>query len=333
LVAVLFVVAAVLTITWKKKMRKARIAESSPETTHYLNVLPSASSMYDDSDSSDEDIPEVDGQEVDAHEGDTVSETGVDSIARKESGLSFGKIETIQEKEDASPKPGQRERLRSSLKHSGPAKQSSITGSTKQPSISGSSKQLYSKQSSVTGGSISRLSGVERMDSRSRRGRVRSTFLKVQERENSNLVFVVLGVAYFIVMCWHYPLVLFLVVPLALWALFKRALRLSSTLSSRIQNTLQQGLSVIKKWAWLIAPPPLPTLMRMFLFADRWILRLAVRLMGSLVSAFIIIGLIVVVATTVVVLLLKVQVELSHYMTVCANVWNMTLKGNPQLEQ
>lgn len=166
------------------------------------------------------------------------------------------------------------------------------------------------------------------MNSR-RGGRGRSR--KLQTHENSNLVFVVLLIAYFIVMCWHYPFIVFLLSPLALWALIKHALSLSSTLGSRAVTTVRKVIGGLKEKAWLLAPPPLPMLMRLLLKADSTILKFAVRSTGSLVSAFIITGLVVGVAATVVVLLLKVQVELTHYMTVGARVWNMTVTNNPQL--
>ena len=330
--------AAILALTWKKKEKKARVTlEPGLEESHYLSVLPSASSLYDDdSDSSTEEVPvavEVDRvatatstsgtRSVSAPHvaaSSTMSAASVEEVdtggMRKESSVTFGNVETIQEHVAAmdhsptspSPTSPRREKLKRSSTPSGKKRSSA------------SSEAKHSRLDSA--GGVSRRSG-----------RTRSTFLKVQAKEHSNLVFVILVIAYFIIMCWHYPLVLFLMFPLGLWALFKRALSLSSTLGSRIQYGIEWGTAMLKKWAWLVAPPPLPTLMRMFLYADRRILRLAVRSMGSLVSAFIIIGLIVGVATTIVVVLLKVQVELSHYMTVGAKVWNMTLEGNPQLTQ
>lgn len=322
--------AAILTLTWKKKIKKAKTSqEPGLEEAHYLNVLPSASSLYYDDDSDLDEVPvsvkEGGVAAATSVRGSTVSVPGSSSTTsslkdeadtggvRKESSVTFGLVETIEEERvevgNCSPTALQREKVSGGSKHL-------------------SEDKPTSSSSTANRSSISRQN--ERSDSASRRGgRTRS----LQAKERSNLVFVVLVIAYFIVMCWHYPLVLFLVFPLALWALFKRALSLSSTLSSRIRDGIQWVTIMLKEWAWLVAPPPLPTLMRMFLYADRRILRLAVTSMGSLVSAFIIIGLIVGVATTVVVLLLKVQVELSHYMTVGAKVWNMTLEGNPQLAQ
>lgn len=155
----------------------------------------------------------------------------------------------------------------------------------------------------------------------------------LRARENSNLVFVVLLIVYFIVIFWKYPLFLVLLSPVVFWSALKYVLSLSSTLGSRIRRLINKTASLIRGSAWLIFPPPLPTITRMFLYGDRMILRLAVMSMGSLVSSFIIIGLVVGVAATVVMLLLEVQVELTHYASVGVKVWNMTLSSNPQLSQ
>lgn len=154
-----------------------------------------------------------------------------------------------------------------------------------------------------------------------------------KRHEPSNVVFILLLITYFAVLCWHYPFILFIVVPLLLWALTKHLAAFSSTLTSRLQTAAGHALSAAREKAWLLAPSPLPTMVRLFVYADRAILRVAVRTTGSLVSSFIIIGLVVGVATTVLLLLLKAQAELSHYMTVGAKVWNMTLQSNPQITQ
>ena len=155
----------------------------------------------------------------------------------------------------------------------------------------------------------------------------------VKARENSNHVFMVLFAAYFGVIFWRYPLFLILLSPLVCWSGLKYLVSLNSTLGTRIRHLLGRVLSVIRGRAWLVFPPPLPTLMRMFLYGDGMILNLAVRSMGSLVSSFIILGLVVGVVVAVVMLLLEVQAELAHYMSVGVKAWNSTLISNPHLSQ
>lgn len=167
----------------------------------------------------------------------------------------------------------------------------------------------------------------------------RNTRLKAMElktlraREQSNLVFVVLLLAYFVVITCKYPLILIILSPLALWALLRHAYSLSPPLEPRVRNITSSFVALWKEKAWLITPPPLPTLFRMYLYADSTVLGLAIRSTGSLVSLFIIFGLVVGVVLGVFFLLLQVQVELAHYMTVGAKVWNLTLTRNPQISE
>lgn len=366
LVTTLYAVAGILTLTWKKPVRSSipRIRttaepDSSERSTHYLDVLPSVSSLCDEAEA------ETSNDEMEAPKnflqpqnlGPQISRGSQDSRGPQDargSQDSRGVLDTNDSRVSQDSRGSLVHRTTSAPEASGTSTADGadvgglVVDETVRGSVSFGSTTTIKDQSathkdqSLTPHSSNttitkekerggKASGKESPSSVGLRRGGRSRSRKAQTRENSNPVFVVLLIAYFIVICWHYPFFLFVLSPLALWALVKRALSLSSTLGSRAICTVRSVITGLKERAWLIAPPPLPMLMRVLLKADSTILKLAVRTTGSLVSAFIILGLVVGVAATIVVLLLKVQVELTHYMTVGARVWDMTVTNNPRL--
>lgn len=306
LVIILFAAAAILSVTWKKRPhgRRRGVIRGTLDEGHYLTVLPSALAFYDD----DDDVEGPSSEEVTQikpeREGEALN-SGVDSPSprpkRSESAVGLPRGET------------------------GPIKvKSSVSfGEVERKDITDTLHEQERRAPDKTGEAVPR-----------RPPRLKFPHRKAQgSRENSNLVFVVLLIAYFIVIFWKYPLFLFLLSPLALWAILKHALSLSSTLGERTRHACHRVCFCLREKEWLLIPPPLPTLMRMFLYADRRALRFAVQSTGSLVSAFIIIGLVVGVATSMVLLLLEVKVEMTHYFTVGGKVWNLTVARNPQFSE
>ncbi len=334
LVVLLFVSAAILSVTGKKekKLKKRGKSETDPEGSggddnniedpySKLTALSSisASSLFEDADTANVDT-QIEGV-YDEATGSKVSKSG--------------KVGTSGFNKDDAGKIGSKEGEEEEEGDDLYEVPSSVSfGSIESiPLRVGTSKDDSAK---IPRGSKMREgmgAGHRRMEDR-RSTRLKATQVKMQRaREHSNLVFMVLILAYFIVITCKYPLIMFLLSPLALWALLRRAFSLSPPLEPFMRKVVNAAGGVWGEMSWLITPPPLPTLMRMYIYADRTILKLAVQTTGSLVSCFIIIGLVVGVVMGVVALLLQVQVELAHYMTVGAKVWNMTLTRNPQLSE
>lgn len=307
LVTILFVSAVILSVTWKKKPRSTRNDREAEKCVYdqgdYLSTLSSVTSFYDEGGASNEKT-QIEMERKDAGKGAGPSMSAPLKGYKGMRGQGSGSHKDVIHEEEEEEAGIER-----------------VAGRTSFGTVEAiHEKRISSDKSSEVG------SGHHKS------GRIKHLYHR-QAKEKSNSVFVVLLIAYFIVMLWKYPLFLFVLMPLALWASLKHAFSLSSTFGTRVRLSISRTASVLRERAWLIAPTPLPTLLRMFLYADRVILQLAVRSTGSLVSSFIIIGLVVGLATAVVLLLLEVQVELTHYMAVGAKVWNMTLASNPQLSE
>lgn len=152
----------------------------------------------------------------------------------------------------------------------------------------------------------------------------------------SDFVFLVLYILFFMTVFWTYPFLLILLVPFAIWSGLKRVVS-----HGLYENTFLWKLSPffrsLRGWVGtrqsLLLPEPIPTLIRLYFLVDKNVLKIARGSVDSLMSAFIIFGLLVSGLALMVFLVLQIQVELSHYFTMMTAVWNRTLASNPQLAE
>ena len=151
----------------------------------------------------------------------------------------------------------------------------------------------------------------------------------------SDYIFLGLYVSFFVMMFWTYPFLLFLLIPFGVWGALKRAIsfgRSSASLSKLLPTLSRLGCWLVARKS-LLVPTPIPTLLQLYLVIDRKILKIAKGSLDTLISLFIISGLLVGVLGLTVFLVLQIQVELSHYITMMSAVWERALAGNPQLAE
>ena len=155
------------------------------------------------------------------------------------------------------------------------------------------------------------------------------------EFSHGDYVFLGLYSAFFTMILWTYPFLLILLVPFAVWAALKRAISVGRSTASL--NKFSPRLVTLRGWLAsrksLLVPPPIPTLFHFYLTVDRKILKIAKHSVGSLISLFIICGLLVSLLGLTVFLVLQIQVELSHYVTMMAAVWDRARDSSPQLAE
>lgn len=157
-----------------------------------------------------------------------------------------------------------------------------------------------------------------------------------KEFSQSDFIFLILYIMFFITVLWSYPVLLILLVPFAVWSALKRMLSISLSDNGFLSRVLpfSEGL-----WSWvgtrqsLFLPSPIPTLVRLYLLWDSKVLAIAKGSVNSLMSAFIIFGLLVSGLALTVFLVLQIQVELSHYVAMMAAVWDRAVTSNPQLAE
>ena len=175
------------------------------------------------------------------------------------------------------------------------------------------------------GGLARRLEGTDEPDSK-RKG----------EKTQSNQIFLVLFVAVLIVTMWKYPLLLLLLSPLALWSILKYAVSITAVQNSALCKIPELWASA-KAWVFtrrnLFFPTPMPTLLRMYITVDSKVLSSIKSSVGSLMSCWIILGLLLSGLAVSILLVFQIQVELVHYVTMSANVWNRTVASSPQLQE
>ena len=162
-----------------------------------------------------------------------------------------------------------------------------------------------------------------------------STMTNKNDFSQSDYVFLALYILFFMMMFWTYPFLLVLLVPFAVWGALKRLISLARYNSSVIR--LSSYFQMLKDWVdtrkSLLLPAPLPTLLNLYLSIDRKILSITKGSVDSLISSFMLCGLLVSGLGLTVFLLLQIQVELSHYVTMMTAVWERTLTSNPQLAE
>ena len=159
-----------------------------------------------------------------------------------------------------------------------------------------------------------------------------STMTNKNDFSQSDYVFLGLYILFFMMMFWTYPFLLVLLVPFAVWGALKRLISLA-----RYNVRLSSYDQMLKDWVEtrksLLLPAPLPTLLNLYLSIDRKILSITKGSVDSLISSFMLCGLLVSGLGLTVFLLLQIQVELSHYVTMMTAVWERTLTSNPQLAE
>lgn len=154
---------------------------------------------------------------------------------------------------------------------------------------------------------------------------------KTSTHSQSNFIFLSLSIAFFMNIFWNYPFFLILLVPFAVWAALKRVLRLWLRQKKVSLSTLRTPLGWLARQQPILFPSPLPVLLKIYLFVDAKVLQVMKGCVDSLMSAFIITGLIVGGLACTAFLVLQIQMELTHYITMMAAVWNRTLSTYPQL--
>ena len=176
-------------------------------------------------------------------------------------------------------------------------------------------------------------SGIDETDARFRFSNTRDL---QKARAQGNQVFLLLFTVCLIVTFWRYPFLLLLLAPFALWIVIKRALSMAAVQ----QSTFCQIPTVLRTTqAWIVArkdaffPSPLPTMLKMYIFVDKKLLHVVKQSMGGLVSMCMIVGLILAGLAVFILLIFQIQVELSHYVSVSATVWNRTVANHPQLKE
>ena len=156
-----------------------------------------------------------------------------------------------------------------------------------------------------------------------------------EESSQSYYVFLGLYSMFLVMVLWTHPFLLVLLLPFALWGALKRIVSVSIRHKAVVR--LLPSLRIFQFWVSaqsnVLFPAPLPTLSRMYLSLDRTVLKFAKSSVDSLISCCIIVGLLVMGLSVAVFLVLQIQVELSHYVTMMAAVWERTLESNPQLAE
>lgn len=157
-----------------------------------------------------------------------------------------------------------------------------------------------------------------------------------KELSQSDFIFLILYIMFFITVFWRYPVLLILLVPFAVWSALKRVLSIGLSDNGFLCRVVPFSEAL---WGWvgtrqsLLLPSPIPTLIRLYLLLDSKVLAVAKGSVNSLMSAFIIFGLLVSGLALTVFLVLQIQVELSHYVAMMAAVWDRAVTSNPQLAE
>ena len=160
---------------------------------------------------------------------------------------------------------------------------------------------------------------------------------RAKARAQSNRVFMVLFTACFVVYVWRHPLLVLLFIPFGIWSGLKytfnsavaRNSELVAKLSSRWSN-LKNGIQTRKS---VLFPSPIPTIIQIYLAIDKKILNVIRNSIGSLLTTFIIVSLLIGVTAVTVMLLFEIQVEVMHYVTSALAVWNSTVADSSQINE
>ena len=175
--------------------------------------------------------------------------------------------------------------------------------------------------------------GIDETDTRFRFAATRDL---QKARAQGDQVFLLLFTVCLIVTFWRYPFLLLLLAPFALWIVVKRVFSLAVVQ----QSTFCQIPAVFHSTqAWIVTrkdvffPSPLPTMLKMYIFVDKKLLHVVKQSVSGLVSMCMIVGLILAALAVFILLIFEIQVELSHYVSVSATVWNRTVANHPHLKE
>lgn len=155
-------------------------------------------------------------------------------------------------------------------------------------------------------------------------------------RAQSNQVFLLLLAASLMVTMWKHPILLLIPVPLVLWSVVKHIPSLAIVKNSAPTH-VSSSLTVLKTWVasqrHILFPWPMPTMVQACVTIDNKVLSSLKRMVGSLVSAFIIFVLLVGALAVMVFVLFQVQLEVMHYLNAAVTAWNVTMANNPQIKE
>ena len=158
----------------------------------------------------------------------------------------------------------------------------------------------------------------------------------VRARAQSNQVFLILFIASLMVTLWKYPILLLFPTPAVVWSFIKYIISLAIIQNSVLTQissswtTLKTRLTSQRK---ILFPWPMPTMFAVYLIIDSKVLNSTKKTMGSLMSAFIILVLLVSALAVTVVVVFQIQVEVMHYLSSAVMVWNRTVATNPQIKE
>ena len=158
----------------------------------------------------------------------------------------------------------------------------------------------------------------------------------IRARAQSNQVFLLLFIASLMVTVWKYPILLLIPTPLVVWSLIKYIISLA-IIQNSILTKISSSWTTLKTWLTsqrnILFPWPMPAMFKIYLIIDNKVLNSTKRTIGSLVSAFIILVLLVSVLAVTVLAVFQVQVEVMHYVSSAVMVWNRTVATNPQIKE
>jgi hypothetical protein len=160
---------------------------------------------------------------------------------------------------------------------------------------------------------------------------------RARARRQSNRVFIVLFTACFVVYIWRHPLLVLLFIPFGVWSGLKHAFNLAmarnsefvARLSSRWSN-IRNGIQTRRS---VLLPSPIPTIIQIYLAIDKKILNVVRNSIGSLLTTFIIVSLLIGMTAVTILLLFEIQVEVMHYVTSSLAVWNSTVADSQQINE
>ena len=160
---------------------------------------------------------------------------------------------------------------------------------------------------------------------------------RARARRQSNRVFIVLFTACFVVYVWRHPLLVLLFIPFGVWSGLKNAFNFAvarnSEFVARLSSRWSNIRNIIQTRRSILLPSPIPTIIQIYLAIDKKISNIVRSSIGSLLTAFIIVSLLIGMTTVTVLLLFEIQVEVMHYVTSALAVWNSTVADNQQINE
>lgn len=152
----------------------------------------------------------------------------------------------------------------------------------------------------------------------------------------SNQLFLLLFTCCMVVILWHHPLMLLLLAPVALWSTLKKlSAKFSITFQSAklLKSTKDTVMSWMDSHLPIVFPQPIPTLYNMYLRLDKWVLHLGQELVGRLVSACMITGMLVGSVGLSIFLVAQIHLEMTNAVGLTVQVLNSSVMDNPWIHR